>query len=216
VSVLTKVLTAEKKSEQKEFLDASLNPKLAEAKAGQRVVLFADAVHFVCGSFLGYLWCAVRLFVPTMSGKMRYNVLGTIDAMTHDLLTACHETCINALIVCELLHKIRKKYQDKVVTILLDNAKYQKCKLVQELAHSLNIELLFLPSYSPNLNIIERLWKWTKKACLNCKYYETFTEIKEAINKSLQKTVNHENKEATDTLLTLNFQLYDSAAYNRV
>jgi transposase len=98
----------------------------------------------------------------------------------------------------------------------LDNAKYQKCKLVEELAHSLNIELLFLPSYSPNLNIIERLWKWTKKDCLNCKYYETFAEFKDSINKSLQKTVNHENKEDTDTLLALNFQLYDNAVYNRV
>jgi transposase len=80
---------------------------------------------------------------------------------------------------------------------------------------SINIELLFLPSYSPNLNIIERLWKWTKKDCLNCKYYETFEKFKEAIDRSLQKTVNHENKKDLSTLLALNFQLYDNAIYNR-
>jgi transposase len=91
----------------------------------------------------------------------------------------------NAISVCELLNKIKEKHPYEAVTILLDNAKYQKCKLVQELADSLNIELLFLPSYSPNLNIIERLWKWTKKDCLNCKYYETFAKFKEAINRSL-------------------------------
>jgi transposase len=98
---------------------------------------------------------------------------------------------------------------------MLDNAKYQKCKLLQELADTLNIKQLFLPSYSPNLNIIERLWKWTKTDCLNCKYYETFEKFKESINRSLQKTTNHENKRDMNTLLALNFQLYDNAIYNR-
>ncbi|MDR2775866.1 MAG: transposase [Tannerella sp.] len=65
---------------------------------------------------------------------------------------------------------------------------------------------MFLPSYSPNLNIIERLWKWTKKDCLNCRYYETFKNFKEAINRSLLKTVNHGNKRDLSTLLALNFQ----------
>jgi transposase len=196
-------------------LDKELNPRLTEAKEGKRVVLFADAVHFVCGSFPGYLWCVVRMFIPTMSGRQRYNVLGAIDAITHNLLAVCNETYINAVCVCELLNKIREKYHDRTVTIILDNAKYQKCKPVQELADILNIELLFLPSYSPNLNIIERLWKWTKKDCLNCQYYESFEKFKEAIDRSLQKTVNHENKKDLSTLLALNFQLYDNAIYNR-
>jgi transposase len=87
--------------------------------------------------------------------------------------------------------------------------------LVTELAEKRNIELLYLPSYSPNLNITERLWKWTEKDCLNCQYYETFTLFKEAIDKSLMKTKNHENKEELDTLLALNFQLYDNAIYKR-
>ena len=164
---------------------------------------------------MGYLWSAVRLFIPAMSGRQRYSVPGSIDAITHDLLTVCNETYINALSVCELLNKIKEKYRDNAITVVMDNAKYQKCKLVRELAVSLNIELLFLPSYSPNLNIIERLWKWTRKDCLNCKYYETFAKFKEAINRSLQKTINHENKKELDTLLALNFHLYDSAIYSR-
>ena len=197
-------------------MEESLDPRLAEAKEGKRIVLFADAVHFVCGAFLGYLWCIVRIFVPTMSGRQRYNVLGAIDAITHDLHTVCNNTYINALTVCDLLEQISKIYAGKVVTIILDNAKYQKCALVTELAKNLNIELLYLPSYSPNLNIIERLWKWTKKDCLNCKYYETFALFKEAIDKSLMKTKNHENKDELDTLLALKFQLYDNAIYERV
>ncbi|GHT03609.1 hypothetical protein AGMMS49525_08990 [Bacteroidia bacterium] len=82
-------------------------------------------------------------------------------------------------------------------------------------AKSLGIELLFWPSYSPNLNIIERLWKWTKKDCLNCKYYSKVAEFTEAINCSLMKTKNKENKSELDTQLALNFQLYDNSSYDR-
>jgi transposase len=83
-------------------------------------------------------------------------------------------------------------------------------------AKSSGIELLFLPSYSPNMNIIERLWKWTKKDCLNCKYYSKVAEFTEAINRSLMKTKNKENKSELDTQLSLNFQLYDNSIYDRV
>jgi len=90
----------------------------------------------------------------------------------------------------------------------MDNAKYQVCKAVTERAIELNIELMFLPSYSPNLNLIERLWKWVKKDCLNCKYYSKFSEFKTAINNSLNKIITGQVKKEMDSLLTLNFQLF--------
>jgi len=67
----------------------------------------------------------------------------------------------------------------------MDNVRYQKCKLVQELAQQLEIELLFLPPYSPNLNLIERLWKFVKRKVLYSKYYENFGSFKEAIQNGL-------------------------------
>ncbi len=57
-----------------------------------------------------------------------------------------------------------------------------------EKAKSLNIELCFLPSYSPNLNLIERVWKFVKKKCLYSQYYEKFPAFKDAISKCLQET----------------------------
>lgn len=198
-------------------MEKELTPRLAEAKAGKRAVYFVDAAHFVCGAFLGYIWSIVRMFVPTLSGRRRYNVLGSINAITHDLHCICNETYINALCVCDLLKQIREKCKDNnPITIVLDNAKYQRCNLVRQHADNMNIELLFLPSYSPNLNIIERYWKWLKKDCLNCKSYDTFEDFKNAIDKALRKTINYENKTEMETLLTLNFQLYDNAIYNRV
>jgi len=79
---------------------------LEEAKAGQRVVFFVDAAHFVLGAYLVFLWCFERLFVKTGAGRQRFNVLSALNALTHELITVTNETYINALSVCELLHKL--------------------------------------------------------------------------------------------------------------
>ena len=198
-------------------MEKELEPRLAEAKEGKRTVYFVDAAHFVFGAFLGCLWCIVRLFVPTPSGRNRYNILGAIDAITHNLIYVSNDNYINSLSVCELLNKIREKHiGSNPITIVLDNARYQRCSHVIEFAKKQEIELLFLPSYSPNLNIIERFWKWLKKDCLNCKYNETFTQFKQAIDLSLKKTIDKDNLTELDTLLNLKFQLFDNANYNRV
>jgi len=191
-------------------LEKELQPRLEDAKEGKRIVYFADAAHFVHGAFIACVWCIVRVFIPTPSGRNRYNVLGAIDAITHNFISVCNTTYINHLSVIELLEKIRNKHKDSVVpiSIFLDNAKYQVCKAVTEKAISLNIELMFLPSYSPNLNLIERLWKWMKKDCLNCKYYSKFSEFKEAIDFSLNKVITGQVLNDMDSLLTLNFQLF--------
>jgi transposase len=198
-------------------LEEKLNPRIEEAKAGKRIVFFSDAAHFVWGSFVGYLWCLARIFMPTPSGRSRYNVLGAIDAINNELITVCNTGYINALSVCELLHKIRDRFIDETIpiSIILDNAKYQHCLLVRELAEKLNIELLFLPSYSPNLNLIERLWKFIKKDCLYCEYYDSFQKFITAIDACLNKIKNKECEEDIKSLLNLKFQLFDNVIYNR-
>ena len=84
----------------------------------------------------------------------------------------------------------------------LPNARYQKCALVTALAASLQIELLYLPAYSPNLNLIERLWKFVKKTCLYSTYYANFHDFKQAISDGLAQTHTTYKKEL-DSLLTL-------------
>jgi transposase len=187
-----------------------LQPRLEEAKDGKGVVYFVDAVHFVHGAFIVCVWCIVRVFIPTPSGRSRYNVLGAIDSISHNFISVCNTTYINHLSVIELLEKIRERHNLSVIpiSIFLDNAKYQVCKAVTEKAASLNIELMFLPSYSPNLNLIERLWKWLKKDCLNCKYYSKFCEFKAAIDFSLNKIITREAQKDMYGILTLNFQLF--------
>lgn len=178
-----------------------------------RKLYFVDAAHFVLGGFLGYLWCFFRLYLPTPSGRQRYNVLGALDAISHQLVTVCNDQYINAQSVCDLLLKIAALQLTVPVTLVMDNARYQHCELVANCANKLNIELLFLPSYSPNLNIIERLWKWIKKDCLYCKYYEKFGSFKAAINESLSKVSDTKYKNEFDNLLSLKFQVYSKAQY---
>lgn len=194
-------------AKQKAFLDNELEPKLNEARQGKRLVFFVDAAHFVFAPFLGYLWSFTRLFVRAPCGRQRFNVLGAINAVSHALITVTNETYINAQSVCSLLRLIAQTHAGLPITLVLDNAKYQRCVIVQQLALSLGIELLFLPSYSPNLNLIERLWKFVKKECLNCKYYPDFLCFHAAISGFLE-TVHVRHQTELDTLLTHNFQTF--------
>jgi transposase len=194
--------------EQAQFLGEELWPRLRQAQRLRRAVCFVDAAHFVHGAFLGYLWCFARLLVRGPSGRKRFNVLGAIDAVTHELTTVVNDTVIDAAAVCELLRKLSARYAGLPLTLVLDNARYQKCEVVRLLAAELKVELLYLPSYSPNLNLIERLWKFVKKEVLACRYYEDFARFQAAIVECLEGTEG-KHKDAIASLLTLNFQTFE-------
>jgi transposase len=95
------------------------------------------------------------------------------------------------------------------LTRVLDNARYQRCEPVRLLAAELRIELLYLPPYSPNRNLIERLGKFVKKEVLTCRYYEDFARFKAAIVECLEQ-VEGKHSEAIASLLTLKFQTFDN------
>ena len=158
-----KAIDDKKIKEQESFKKNELEPRLDEAKAGKRALLFLDAAHFVHGAFIAKLWCFTRLFMPTPPGRKRLNVFAALNAITLEIIPIINETYINSESCCKLLLKIASTNLSVPITLVLDNARYQKCKLVQDFAASLGMELLYLPSYSPNLNLIERYWKFVKK-----------------------------------------------------
>ncbi len=137
--------------EQERFKKEELEPRLDEARAGHRAVLFVDAAHVVLTPFVGYVWCIVRQFVRAAAGRQRLNVLAALDAITHQLVTVTNDTYINAHSVCQLLHKLAALRLGIPIAFVLDNARYQKCRLVQQLADELRIELLYLPGCIPVL-----------------------------------------------------------------
>lgn len=169
-----------------------------------------DAAHFVFAPFLGYLWSFIRMFIKAPSGRQRFNVLGALNAISHEMVVITNTGYINAYSVCELLIKITQKYGDLPISIVLDNARYQKCKLVQATANLFEIELLYLPAYSPNLNLIERMWKFVKTKCLYSTYYPDFDSFTKAITQCLAKT-NGDYKKELDSFLSLNFQSFSKS-----
>lgn len=192
---------------QSEFLETKLEPKIKEAEEGERAILFMDAAHFVWQLYLGVLWCITRIFIPAASGRTRINVLGAYDPIKNELIKIINREYINSEMIMELLEKIRAVYLDLPVTVVLDNARYQRCKAVIAKAAELHIELLFLPTYSPNLNLIERLWRFVKKECLYSKYYETANDFESAIVSCLE-SINTTNKHKLKSLMALKFQLF--------
>lgn len=166
-----------------------------------------DAAHFVFSPFLGILWCFQRLFVKAPSGRQRLNVLAVLNAVTRELVMVSNQSYVNAETVCELLRRLAADHLNTPITVVLDNARYQRCKLVQELARQLDIELLFLPSYSPNLNLIERFWKFVKKQCLYSKYYPDAASFQQAILSFIAEAPTKHHEELA-SLLSLKFQTF--------
>ena len=104
--------------------------------------------------------------------------------------------------------QIKQQYVDLPIVLVMDNAKYQCCKMVTDKAKELEIEILFLPTYSPNLNIIERLWKFTRKKVLYGKYYDSPKKFHQAITNFFGE-LNQKYQSELESLLTLNFQMWD-------
>jgi transposase len=150
----------------------------------------------------------VRLFVPGPSGRQRYNVLAALDAVTRRVIRVSNHAYINADSVCALLREIAAAGLARPITLVLDNARYQRCAAVQALARSLKVELLYLPSYSPNLNLIERVWKFVKKECLGARVLSSYEEFTAAIDDCLSK-LSTMHKAQMDTLLTLELQTFE-------
>lgn len=193
------------------YLQETLEPLLEAERQGRRRVFFVDAAHFVMGAFLGMLWCFERLFLKSSAGRKRYNVLGAYSVQGTELITLTNDAYINSDTLVELLTTIRRRHPDMSVTLVMDNARYQRCDKVMAKARELGIDLEFLPAYSPNLNLIERLWKFTKKQCLYNRYYESFCHFKMAIDDCLGK-VGSTFSEQVKTLLNPKFQLFEKSA----
>jgi transposase len=192
---------------QAQWLEKQLNPVIEKAKKGECHLFFMDAAHFVLNPFLCAVWCLTRLLIKAPAGRQRLNVVGALHAITKQIVTSCNDTYVNAEVIAQFLRKLQAEFNDLPLVIVLDNARYQHCLFIKDLAQQLGIELLFLPPYSPNLNIIERLWKMTKKHCLYAKYYQNFKLFSTAIIHCL----NNFSQEELNKSLTLKFQTFQNS-----
>jgi transposase len=147
---------------------------------------FVDACHPVWGLELLYCcWLLVgqRHYVGVGSGRKRLNILGAYSPDDHDYvgLRLTKENITGEQFVT-LLEKLLAEHPETERFILyLDNARYYSKPVVKEwLARHRQFRLVFLPAYSPNLNLIERLWRFLRKKALN-RWHKTFEAMQEAV-----------------------------------
>ena len=119
-----------KKEQQQLFLDLKILPLLNTAIKGEIELYFGDAVHLIYGAELGYCWCVERQEVKSAYGRKRFNVMGAYNAVTSETTVVSNDTYITSTEIIELFQLLREKNEDKKVVIILDNVRYQKCKLV--------------------------------------------------------------------------------------
>ena len=111
-------------------MNLKILPLLNAAIKGEIELYFGDAVHLIYGAELGYCWCGERQEVKSAYGRKRFNVMGAYNAVTSETTVVSNDTYITSTEIIELFQLLREKNEDKKVVIILDNVRYQKCKLV--------------------------------------------------------------------------------------
>lgn len=157
--------------------------KFMDEKPGDVEVLFADAVHPTHNTMAAYGWIrkgSVKR-LKSNSGRDRLNLHGAINAETLDVTVIDSET-VNSDSTIDLIQILDQKYINaSEIVLILDNARYHYSKEVKKaLEEHERIRLVFLPAYSPNLNLIERLWRFFKKDVLYNKFHETKEAFRDA------------------------------------
>lgn len=175
---------------------------------------FFDPSHNIHNNYNGYEWQERGLsgtkIVKANTGRSRVNVIGSINALTLEPVVLVTEANCNKELICLWLDELRQKYQDdKTIVVVLDNAAYNRSYVVQEEAKRLNIQLEYLPPYCPNLNLIERLWKFLKKKVKTNNYCAKFEDFFDRIVKFFENIKQYE--EELKSLLTLNFEIIQAS-----
>jgi len=175
---------------------------------------FSDATHPTHNTKASYGWIKKgkkhEVYLKSNTGRKRINLLGALDINDKSAVVIEQET-IDAKAIIALLEEMKKKQKQGKVYVVLDNAKYHHARLVKNwLLHHSRFKLVFLPPYSPNLNIIERLWRFFHQKVTNNQYFPTFQEFKQATMQFFQNLKQY--KTELDTLLTENFQTFPLVA----
>jgi len=199
----------DKIQKQREFVEkyfelkASLGPKDR--------IYHVDAVHPTHNVRISYIWTKKggRWVLRSNSGRKRYNILGAYCPLDQEYIDIRGTDNVNGGTLQQLIDKIQARHPEaERIILILDNARYNHAKLVQQHIKDTTVELLFLPSYSPNLNLIERLWRFLKDEVMTV-YHETFDQFVKAIDKVL----NHLDEYATEltSLMTEKFEILTCA-----
>lgn len=192
-------------AKQQQFLDEYLKLKSEIKKNDQ--IYFLDATHPQHNTRSAYGWIlkGTDKLIKSNTGRDRVNLNGALNAKTHEIVIR-EDTRINSTSTINLLNQLLRKHPVGRLYLIWDNARYYYSKQVQNyLKYHPRLIPKFLPPYSPNLNLIERLWRLFHQKVTYNQYYETFPSFKGACLNFFQNI--HLYQKEMNTLLTDSFQL---------
>jgi transposase len=195
-----------KADEQRAFVERYFKLK-AELGSRDRIY-FVDAVHPTHNVRISYVWTKKgwRRRIRSNSGRKRYNILGAYCPSDQEYIDVRSTDNVNGETLKALIDEIRARHPDaERIILILDNARYNHAKVVQEHIEHTNVELWFLPSYSPNLNLIERLWRFLKDKVMDNAYHESFEKFVDEIDKVLDNLGEYADELAE--LMTEKFEI---------
>jgi len=171
-------------------------------------VYYVDATHPTHNVKISYGWTKKgrRMRIRSNPGRQRYNILGAYCPSDQEYLDIRGVETVNAQTLQQLIDKIRMAHPEaNRIILILDNVRYNHARLIRDHLVNTNVELLFLPTYSPNLNLIERLWRFLSGEVMNDTYHASFDEFVAAIAKVLDNLQDYADQLAT--LMTEKFEI---------
>lgn len=190
---------------QLEFINAY--NKLKKKKKEADKIYFMDGVHPLHNSQPAYGWIrkGTEMVIQSNTGRQRLNLNGVYNIEDHKAIIQETDS-INAQSTVSLLEEMMRNQPLGLIYVILDNARYYRSEMVRVFVKkNKRIKLVFLPPYSPNLNIIERLWKFFKKKVTYNTYYEKFAVFREYCLRFFKNLDKYRSE--LETLMTDNFQL---------
>ena len=177
-------------------------------------IMFMDSVHPQYNTVCSKVWIekGTQRWIESNTGRQRVNINGVYNPFDQKIITQ-QDSTINAEVTKKLLQKVSNQNpQFDKIYIISDNARYNKCKDVQAfLATQRKIQMVYLPPYSPNLNLIERVWKFMHEKVIHLNYFDTFSKFKKSISTFFDDFEQH--KEELKSRITFKFQTFENAIF---
>lgn len=193
--------------EQQRFLREDLEPLLGKTGRRNQPLYFCDAVHpqYNTRSALGWIARGHRFCVPTTSGRHRVNINAAVNIHDPSDLEYIDTHRVDAASTIALFKKLEARHPYGPIYVVCDNARFYRCKKIDVWLKTHRIIPVYLPPYSPNLNVIERLWKYLRKTVIDTTYYPSLGAFKGAIRSFFDRIDDHLDN--LKTLLQPNFHI---------
>lgn len=201
----------EKIKAQSSYVENVLKPHVEKHHDNEETLLFMDACHVQLAAMLSFIWSASKHYIKAFPKQGRVSIIGAVAPHGDKKIFRVIDGNVNAYEIANFLADVREGIPVGKISIVLDNANYHKTEMILDLAKDLDINLLFLPVASPNLNIIERVWGFIKKKFVYNTCFLSKDDLISTLMKSIKKLGTKYSKDM-NSLLTCKFQVFNKDA----